>query len=212
MVPTAAILLVIGILGFMVALIALNPERGRGSSAEWSQGHGYRLVISLIVVSIITAFIARVGTTGYWRVMLEFVLGGWPNHQYYDTTADQIKNSDWLAVGVFLQTLVTVGFPVALVAYIRRLLQRRDVMKLRDFIGQRDAFMEAQVSLALMQHAHEDLTEEQFYEIVATAIGAASEQWEGRLSPQTREQLNEAWITVAQDLDHGMSATAFGDD
>src|SRR5438552_3723724 len=116
--------------------------------SEWIRPRRLLEVLAVgVLVSLVAAVVSHF-TTGVPRILLEFVLGTWPDQDYTAFPAEGFRSSLWLTLGVFLRTLSFLAVPVLLglwVVYVTEKVERRARMQMTEYLQIREGYLEERV-------------------------------------------------------------------
>jgi hypothetical protein len=163
-------------------------------------------IYGALCVSLIFAVITVFSRNDSWNYMLQFAIGGWPEGFVWKDVSLLL-----LFVGVTLQGFLLFGIPAIVVSILHTLLTRSEVMRLVQFIRQRDREVEVTITDAIFRRLGELVRQDDRYgsinEVVKEAILEADNKWrEGQLE-QTKIDIEKARITVAGDSEAGRNYT-----
>lgn len=151
------------------------------------------IVVLLSAVVAVAAYLMPEPFGPYFRIILEFGLGTWPNQDYSSVSPADLRNQLWLPVGVFVRTVFVLAVPVMLglwVVYLTAEAERRIHVQLTEYLHAREGYIEERVYLTLVDTlAEAGFTDEKGREIVARAFQEGRSDFEAAEAPRIREAI-----------------------
>jgi len=142
----------------------------------------------LLVAGIVAALVSQ-RDAGYWRPLMQFALGDWPD---VDALPQPV-----LFWGVVLNVLTAFGFPILLITFLYRRLTRSTTMQIGHYITRRDEFLKVQMYLILRERVPD--LDADAWDIVEQAMEETQQTWDSVLPPETLNSLERDEVVVIED-------------
>lgn len=105
----------------------------------------YVLILCVFVLPVAAGLAVVVTDVSIDRLLMEFLLGTWPNQEYPGLSAEDFRDDSTLAAGVALRAFIVFGIPailgVGIALLLRGVEKRLARMNMRDYTAYRDKFI-----------------------------------------------------------------------